>query len=222
MTKKITALKVQKRNPNRVNIYLDGEYAFGLARITAAWLHVGQELEDEKIAELQGQDTYEVAYQRSLLFLSYRPRSQAEVEQRLRKHGYEGPVVEATVERLTNSGLIGDEQFARLWVENRSAFRPRSRAMLRAELRHKGVAEEAILSALEEATDEEELAYQAGLKRARRWAGLEWNEFRERLSAYLGRRGFVFETTASAVRRIWEEIQASEAEPTFGNEDERC
>jgi len=54
MTKKITALKVQKRNPNRVNIYLDGEYAFGLARITAAWLHVGQELGDEKIAELQG------------------------------------------------------------------------------------------------------------------------------------------------------------------------
>jgi regulatory protein len=48
--KKITALEVQKKNPNRVNLHLDGEFAFGLARITAAWLKVGDVLSDEKIA----------------------------------------------------------------------------------------------------------------------------------------------------------------------------
>ena len=63
MTKKVTALKLQKRNKNRVNVYLDGEFAFGLARIVAAWLSTGQELTEEKIAELQAQDNVEVALQ---------------------------------------------------------------------------------------------------------------------------------------------------------------
>ena len=50
---KITGLKLQKRNNDRVNVYLDGEFAFGLSRIVAAWLRTGQELSDEKIAELK-------------------------------------------------------------------------------------------------------------------------------------------------------------------------
>jgi len=51
--KKITALEAQKKNPNRVNVHLDGEFAFGLARITAAWLKIGDVLTDERIAQLQ-------------------------------------------------------------------------------------------------------------------------------------------------------------------------
>src|SRR5210317_1123984 len=70
--KKITALTIQKRNPNRVNVHLDGEFAFGLARITAAWLRVGQELTPEKIALLKEEDAAEVALQRAFRFLSYR------------------------------------------------------------------------------------------------------------------------------------------------------
>ena len=52
MNQKITALKAQKRNPNRVNVYLDGNFAFGVARIVAAWLNIGQELSPEKVASL--------------------------------------------------------------------------------------------------------------------------------------------------------------------------
>ncbi len=42
--RRITSLKVQKKNPNRVSIYLDEEFAFGVSRIVAAWLHVGQDI----------------------------------------------------------------------------------------------------------------------------------------------------------------------------------
>ncbi len=70
MNYEITALKLQKRNRQRVNVYLDGEFAFGLARIVAAWLAVGQEIDDQKIAQLQQEDAREVAYQRALKFLT--------------------------------------------------------------------------------------------------------------------------------------------------------
>ena len=86
MKRKITGLKVQKRNSNRVNVYLDGEFAFGLSRITAAWLEIGVELDQDQIQKLQSEDDAEVAYQKALNFLSYRPRSERELIENLSKH----------------------------------------------------------------------------------------------------------------------------------------
>jgi regulatory protein len=73
----ITALRFQKRNKNRVNVYLDGQFAFGLVAIEAARLRVGQTLSDNDVARLQMRDEVERAYERALNFLSYRPRSEA-------------------------------------------------------------------------------------------------------------------------------------------------
>src|SRR3990172_3767355 len=98
--KKITAIEAQKNNPNRVNIHLGGEFAFGLARITAAWLKLGQELGDEKIAKLQADDARERAYQQAMLYLSYRARSESEIRQNLRKHEIPETVIEETLEKL--------------------------------------------------------------------------------------------------------------------------
>jgi regulatory protein len=201
---RITAIDQQKRDPNRVNVHLDGEYAFSLARIVAAWLQVGQELGAEKIAELQAQDAKERAYQQALLFLSYRARSTAEIRQNLRKHEIPPEVIEQTVERLKAERLADDDQFAKAWVENRATFRPRSRRALAIELRQKGIPDEAVQSALSD-VDEEALAYDAASKRARRLASLEWNDFRMKLSEFLARRGFSYAVVGPVVSRIWDE-----------------
>ena len=207
---KITALKVQKRNSNRVNVYLDNEFAFGLARIIAAWLHLGQELSADKIASLQSQDAGEVAYQKALHFISYRPRSEVEVRNKLAENGAEPQIIETVMARLQTAQLVGDEQFARTWIDNRSTFRPRSHRMLRYELHQKGVGEVFIQQALAEAENEPDLAYQAGSQYARRLAELDWELFRKRLSGFLGRRGFSYGTIAPVVRQIWEENHSAE------------
>ncbi|HNA90227.1 MAG TPA: RecX family transcriptional regulator, partial [Anaerolineales bacterium] len=174
--KKITAITAQKKNPNRVNIYLDGEFAFALARITAAWLKTGDLLNDEKIAKLQAEDSKERAYQQAMLFLSYRARSEKEIRQNLLKHEYSEDVVEGTLQRLRESGLANDNEFARAWVENRSTFRPRSRRALTMELRQKGLDVETVNAAVSE-VDESALAYETARKRAPRLKSLEWSEF---------------------------------------------
>ena len=202
--RKITAIEVQKRSPNRVNIYLDGEYAFGLARIVAAWLRVGQELDEKKIEQLQAEEARERALQQAMLFLSYRARSESEIRQNLRKHEIPEPVIEQTVERLRQDGFANDNQFARAWVENRSAFRPRSRRMLAMELRQKGLDDESVKSAVEH-VDDEALAYEAAQKRVARYKDLEWNDFRKKLTDFLARRGFSYSVTSTVVTRIWNE-----------------
>ena len=207
--KKITALVVQKRNPNRVNVHLDGEFAFGLARIVAVWLRVGQELDEEKLKRLQVEDARERAVQQALLFLSYRARSESEIRQNLRKHEMPEEVIEETLERLRQDGLANDGQFAQAWVENRRAFRPRSRRLLAMELRQKGLDDEAVSSALED-VDDEPLAYEAAKKRAPRLKALEWADFRKKLSEFLARRGFSYSVIAPVVTRIWNELQNNE------------
>lgn len=206
--KKITAIEAQK-NRNRVNIHLDGEFAFGLARITAAWLKVGDTLSDEKIASLQAEDMRERALQQALLFLSYRARSEKEIRQNLLKHEFTEDAIETTLEKLRVNNLANDPEFARAWVENRNTFRPRSRRALLMELRQKGLDDETAQAAVS-GVDENALAYESALKRANRLKGLEWGEFRKKLSEYLARRGFPYSVIAPVVTRIWNEAHAEE------------
>jgi regulatory protein len=208
MAGKITALRVQQRNTQRVNVFLDGEFAFGLARITAAWLRIGQELSDEKIASLVAEDQREVAFQQVIHYLELRQRSESEIRQYLRKKGYEDAVINDTLERLNNLGLLNDEQFAQAWVENRSTFRPRSRKAMAIEMRRKGIGDEAIEQALQGITQEQEasLALQAARRLVRRLEGLEWNDYRNRLSSHLARRGFDYGTIRAIVEQTWKEL----------------
>ena len=206
---KITAIVSQKGDQDRVNIHLDGQYAFGLAKIIAAWLKVGQELSEEKVVSLQSDDARERAYQQALLFLSYRTRSESEIRQNLRKHELPEDVIEYTLARLRENRLADDNQFARAWVENRSTFRPRSRRALEVELRQKGLSEEVSRSALA-AVDDEALAYEAGLKKVHRFRDLERDEFRRKLSEFLARRGFPYSVIAPVVTRLWNEAHAEQ------------
>lgn len=212
MAGKITALQVQQRNSQRVSVYLDGEFAFGLARITAAWLKIGQDLSDEKIAALQAEDAREVALQRVGHLLEYRQRTESEVRQYLRKHGFDETVIQDTLEQLKKVGLLDDARFAENWVENRTSFRPRSRKALTVELRRKGIGDEAIGAALQILTPEQEadLALQAARKQNRKLASLDWNAYRNRLGSHLARRGFDYETIRSVVEQTWQEMHSNQ------------
>jgi len=206
MERKITALKVQKRNPQRVNVYLDDEFAFGLSRLTAARLQLGQVLNESQIRELQAADEGEVAYQKALHFLSFRPRSGNEVQKNLEKHDFSDEVISEVIERLRRNHLVNDLDFAQNWVENRSEFRPRGRRALEMELRQKGVPHEVIAAVLDN-LNEAELAYQAARKQARKYSRLEWREYRQKMIAFLARRGFNYGVAAPAVKKVWEESQ---------------
>lgn len=209
MEHRITALKVQKRNQQRVNVYLDGEFAFGLARITAAWLSVGQVLSEEKIAQLQAEDELEKYYQRALRLLNYRPRTETEISQYLQKKSASEDIIGIVLNRLKTSGLVDDERFAQTWVENRTELRPRSRRALVYELRQRGVSDEIIQDSIDQ-TDDGDLAYQAALRRARRITSLDWNEYRQKMLRYLAQRGFNYDVSNEAARRVWEEIHITE------------
>ncbi len=205
MAQKITAIERQKKNPKRVSVYLNDQFAFGLSEIIAGWLHVGQELSEAEIADLQRKDSEEVAYQKTLNFLSYRVRSVKEIRDYLKKHKTPPEITATIIERLIDLKLLDDHTFAKTWVENREAFRPRSKRVLRIELRQKGINEEIIRQVLEPVNDQKS-AIRLASKQSRKYAGLEWFEFRKKLSAFLARKGFDYGTISPIVSQTWNEM----------------
>jgi regulatory protein len=204
LKKVITALKLSGRDRNRVDIYLDGKRDFAIMKSIAMELKVGQELSEDRIAELKQRNSEEQMFQHALRLISRRPRSEGELRDSFRKKRASVEVQEEVVTRLIEKGLIDDKTFAEAWVENRLAFRPRSSWALSYELRKKGVASDTIKEVLEDFNNEE-AAYIAASKQARKITDLSWKIFQKRLTAYLGRRGFKYSTISPVIKRVWEE-----------------
>lgn len=212
----ITALVAQKKNPDRVNVYLDGRFAFGLAAIEAVRLRRGQALTDTDIERLQAADDVEKAREKALRFLGNRPRSEWEVRQNLLKAGYGDATIDRVLERLRGVALVDDAAFARYWIENRTQFKPRGEVALRQELRRKGVDREVIDAVLEEGGHaEDQAALQAALAKADRYRQLPRPEFAQKLGAYLARRGFDYATVREAVQAAWQAVHADESATYF-------
>ena len=218
----ISALRFQTRQPERVNLFLDGEFAFGLEATQAAALRIGQRLSEGEIAALREEGEIALAMRRALRFLSYRPRSVTEVRRHLQKRKMSDGVCEAALRGLTEQGYLDDAAFARFWLENRAAFRPSSRRALQYELRQKGIAREIIDDQLAD-WDDATAALATLRANERRWkpqdataqdaTAQDAADFRQQAGAFLQRRGFAHADAAEAMQ-IYLEGKVEEPSPT--------
>lgn len=209
---RITTIEPQARHANRFNLYVDDRFVLGMSAIIAARVHVGQTLTDDELKKLEQDEAFETAYEKALRFLEPRPRSTTEVKQHLQKKQIIGDVAERVITRLNESGLLDDAAFAKFWVENREQFRPRAARALRFELKRKGLSTADITEAIGE-MDESDSAYRAGANRAKRWRNLERQEFTEKLTGFLIRRGFSYSVVKDVVVRLWNESRTEEFDP---------
>lgn len=209
MSGRITAIEPQARHANRFNLYIDDQFAIGLSAMVAAKVRLGQVLSNDELAALEREEALESAHEKALRFLEPRPHSIAEVKVHLRKKKIAADTIDQVIARLKEAGLLDDHVFAKYWVENREEFRPRSARALRFELRRRGLAQDVIADALG-GIDESASAYRAGAARAQRWRDLEHREFREKMGAFLVRRGFSYDVAKDTAERLWSQIVTGE------------
>ena len=212
MEKIITELEPQKNNPDRINVYLDDQFAFGISRFVGAWLKRGDKLEDARIKELLDEDQREKAFQRALRFIAYRPRSEKEVTDKLASAGIEEIIIDAVMQELREKNYLDDQRFAESWIESRCASKPRSYRFYSYELKRKGISEEKIDQALQAAPPEEELAYRLGRKYVQRYAALNPEDFKKKLQGVLARRAFSYDVIRQTINKLNLERKLEESE----------
>lgn len=205
---RITAIRTGRKTGKRVNIFLDGRFAFSLGAEVALkqGLQVGQELSEDRMTALAETERYERCMSFASRFLSYRPRSEFELRERLHQRNFDQDSIENIIARLKDQGFIDDVAFARFWKENRESFSPRSQWLTGLELRRKGVADNVISTVVKD-TDDSESAYQAAHSKAHRLPSTDYDTFRRRLGEFLKRRGFSYEVIRTTVSRLWQEVK---------------
>ena len=176
-----------------------------LKHFKALPLAAGDEVDAEeyaaRVAEAQRADVYEAA----LSSLDLCARTRQELRRSLLARGFVSGAVEATLDRLADSGLVDDRRYAERAVEV-SAARPVGVYAVRRKLRAKGIAEadaEAALGALDD-EQQSQAAQAAARSLLRRYAQLPAREGRAKLSQALARRGFSWEAVRAAVDKVWE------------------
>jgi regulatory protein len=202
----VTAVERVRRR-RRVNVFVDGEFgvALGVDLATERGVRPGRELSGAELRALADEDARREALQSALRFLSYRPRSEQELRQRLARKGLPRAAIAAAASRLRELGYLDDAAFARFWTETRQASRPRARRVVAGELRRRGIATEQV----DEATagiEDDEAAFAAAGRRLRTLSGLEYQEFRERLGRFLTGRGFSYDVARRTIDRCWGDI----------------
>jgi regulatory protein len=201
----VTAVERPTRR-RRVNVFVDGEFVLSMSMDLAAERDVrpGLAVTSHDITDLADEEARREALHAATRLVAARPRSEREVRDRLRRRRFPQPAVDAAVGRLIELGFLNDETFARFWAESRQGARPSSRRLIATELRRKGVAAEAASAATATISDDE-AAYEAASRRLRSLRSLEYQRFRERLGAFLTRRGFSYDVSRRTIERCWSE-----------------
>lgn len=211
---KITALTSQQKDPNRINVMVDGVYRFSLdiSQIVSLGVKVGREYSEKELSEIEGESQFGKLYARALEYCLMRPHSEREVRDYLwrktratkyksrktgeikEREGYAVELVERVFGKLVEKSYVNDESFARFWVENRNQTKGASRRKLEAELRAKGVSQEIIARELSatDRNDDDELQKVIAKKRNR-------YQDEQKLMQYLARQGFGYDDIKRAL-----------------------
>jgi regulatory protein len=210
---RVTSLRSGPKRGRQTVLLDDGRsFVFSDEACLRAGVRVGTVADTAYLQQLEHDDQSAAAHESALRLLSYRARSEREIRSRLRRQGTPEEVVDAELDRLRTAGLVDDEAFAKMWVEERGQLAPRGQRLLRNELRTKGIAAESIDVATE-SVDDYAAALTLARTRARKLAGLTYQEFRNKIGALLQRKGFDYATCAAVLREVWAE-QANGSDDT--------
>lgn len=188
---KISAIKQQIKNKDRLSIYVDESYAFSLSQngLLSAGLAVGDELTEEQLQQLKQLSDEDKMYERTLNLLSIRPRSRWEIETYLKRKKVDVPLQQAIIGRLEKSNLIDDEAFARSWVESRRLLKPTSKRKLWQELKVKRISDDVISTVLAQDETDEASVLRELISRKRKQPKYQ---DQLKLMQYLSRQGFSY------------------------------
>jgi regulatory protein len=230
LIKEIRALGASRSEPGAGRLLGDGEWRLivldngrrlrvDAEQVARHGLERGEPIDSGLVASLAARDAHLRAREVALRLLAGRPRSAAEIAERLARHRVPKPAIQAVVADLAADGLLDDLAFARAWIARRTSRSQYGARRIRWELRQKGVPPATIDRALNEsatgsgvAQSEEQLALALIRSCARRYRSLPPDRRTRRIAALLERRGFAPGTIVRALRSFGSSATAEESD----------
>ncbi len=194
---KISAIKQQVKRADRYSIFVDDKYSFSLGEgeILNSGIRIGQEVTKEQLVEFKQESDFGKIYEKTLNLLSFRPRSEWELRDYLKRKKQDSPTTEKILNKLSKNGYVNDRQFAERWVENRRLLKSTSRRRLAQELRQKRISDDVIDEVLAaDETDEKQVLKELIERKKNRYPD------KLKLMQYLARQGFSYDDIKSELQ----------------------
>lgn len=112
-------MKEGVRNKERVNVYIDDEFAFAVYIDTALTNHLkkGMLLDEDEVQRILREDGEKYALSCALKFLSYRMRTESELRKKLKEKEIADEAIDVALGRLKEIGYLDDQAFAELYAQ---------------------------------------------------------------------------------------------------------
>ncbi|OAS21660.1 regulatory protein RecX [Paenibacillus oryzisoli] len=209
----ITKVEKQKQGRHRYNIYLNEEYAFSVHEdiLIKHRLNKGESLYQQAIEAIILDEERNMAYVKALHMVGRRPHSLTEVKRKLKEKGFEAPTIAWTCGKLVENKYINDEEFAKMWTDNRVISQRKGRNLIRQELQQKGIHQDVVKSTMESINPDDE--YEGALKVAQtKWKQTSGKlmDRKRKTAAFLMRRGYTGTIVTKVLRVISTESDEEE------------
>lgn len=193
----ITKIEKQKKSKNRFNVYINEEYAFAIHEdvFIANRIHKDMVVDNREIENILYEEEKNKVWNKSLKYISHRPRTIHEVSNYLKNLEYDFEIINTTIERLKKNEYLNDKLYAKQFIEQRILSNPKGKKYISYELKNKGINQVDIDEAIENIDEEIEfnMAMKVSIKKVEKINNLEWNEKKAKLGNYLKSKGFSYE-----------------------------
>lgn len=202
---KITKIEAQKRKLDRVNIYIDDQFAFGLTDTLRYKydLSSGKEVTQEFIDDILNAEEQNKVINHALKLLSYRQRSEKEIYDKLKEKGYDLDKIDNAIQYCIERNYINDKVFAETFIRDKMNINKLGSQRIKYELIGKGVSKDIIDQVLAPDYDVElEMAMELALKKMPSYKNEDYNAIYRKLGGYLQRRGYSFDVVRQVINKV--------------------
>lgn len=208
---KITDIRKQKNNPDKCNIYIDGEYKLSLSvdYILNNNIKVNQEVTEEELTSFKEHDKENIAFLTAINYLSYSQRSEKEVYNKLKSKEFSEEEIAFVIEKLKKYSYIDDYAYTASYIKDKMNYSGWGEMKIKEKLYHKGIPAELINELINEIYSEEEMLKNAlilGQKKLLNLQRFEPQKQKEKIYTFLMSKGFKYNITKQVIERIFSDI----------------
>ena len=202
----ITKIEVGKRNKERVNIYIDEEYAFSISAelIYKENIKVKDKIDVDSLKKLADEDNYIKCKNTALKTIERTYKSEKELVQKLALKGYDDHIINRTINFMKEYNLLNDNNYASMYVKDKS--RNIGKKKIKYSLLQKGIDEEIIESELEKINNDEvkAIVYEMALKKYKVFSKRENDNYKltQKLYRFLMGKGYDYDLIKDVVKSI--------------------
>lgn len=202
----ITKIEAQKRNKERVNIYIDEDYAFSLSAelVYKEGLEPKMQVDNERLSKIAKEESFFKCKDSALRTIERTYKTEKEIRDKLLLKEFDIYSIERTIGFLKEYDLLNDENYVKMYVKDK--MKNQGQNKIKYTLIQKGINEELIKEEIDKVNDDsqKEVAYDLAVKKYNLLSKREDDKYKlsQKLYRFLTTRGYDYSIVSEVVKKV--------------------